>query len=87
MTNLFKRLALALVLFGLIQAAAAGPPTYKILRRHTSPGPHHQPGHPDAVLVETRANGYAYGYFGVAPRSHASRHFGFYRTYTQWSIW
>ncbi len=28
---------------------------------------------------------YAYGWFGAAPRYHASRHFGYYRDYTQWT--
>ncbi len=68
-------------------AAGAAPPTYKVLRRGESPGKHYQPGHPAAVMTESRATGYAYGYFGAPPRSHASRHFGYYRTYTQWSTW
>jgi hypothetical protein len=28
---------------------------------------------------------YAYGWFGVQPRRHWSRHFGYYRNYTQWT--
>ena len=28
---------------------------------------------------------YAYGWFGAAPKRHWSRHFGYYRDYTQWS--
>jgi hypothetical protein len=67
--------------------AQAGPPAYLILRRAESPGKFHRPGHTDAALYDTRTSGYAYGYFGVAPRAHASRHFGFYRTYTQWSTY
>ncbi len=27
---------------------------------------------------------FAYGWFGVAPRRHYSRHFGYYREFTQW---
>jgi hypothetical protein len=76
-----------LVLLFLVCSAHAEPPTYRILRRHASPAKHHHPGHPEAVMVDARASGYAYGYFGVPPRSHASRHFGYYRTYTQWSTW
>ena len=81
------QLAIALALVCLTLEAGADPPTYRILRRHESPGKHHQPGQPAVVMVESRATGYAYGYFGVTPRSHASRHFGYYRNYTQWSTW
>jgi hypothetical protein len=67
--------------------ATAEPPAYLLLRRAESPGKHYHPGYPDAASYDVRTSGYAYGWFGVAPRSHASRHFGFYRTYTQWSTW
>lgn len=66
---------------------AGEPPAYLLLRRGESPGKNHHPGHADAAMYDVRTSGYAYGYFGVAPRSHASRHFGYYRTYTQWSRW
>ena len=72
---------------GLAGTASAGPPTYLMLRRPESPGKHYQPGRPDAAMLDARTSGYAYGYFGVAPRSHASRHFGNYRNYTQWNVW
>ena len=65
----------------------AGPPSYLLLRRAESPGKHYQPGYSDAAMYDARTSGYAYGFFGVAPRSHASRHFGYYRNYTQWSTW
>jgi len=68
-------------------AAQAGPPSYLLLRTPEAPGPHHHPGYPAAITYDVRSYPYAYGWFGVAPRSHASRHFGFYRTYTQWSRW
>jgi len=68
-------------------AAQAGPPTYLMLRRPESPGKHYQPGKPDVAMLDARTSGYAYGFFGVAPRSHASRHFGINRNYTQWSFW
>ena len=67
--------------------ATAGPPSYLLLRQPESPGPHYHPGYPAAITYDVRAYPYAYGWFGVAPRSHASRHFGYYRTYTQWSRW
>ena len=67
--------------------AVAGPPAYLLLRRAESPGNHYAPGHYDAALYDARTSGYAYGFFGAAPRSHASRHFGYYRNYTQWSTW
>jgi hypothetical protein len=67
--------------------ATAGPPSYLLLRDPESPGPHLQPGYPGAKHYDVRSYGYSYGYFGVAPRAHCSRHFGIYRTYTQWSRW
>ena len=75
------------LLVGVADAAVATPPAYLILRRNASPGQHHRPGHADAAMFDARTSGYAYGYFGATPRSHASRHFGYYRTYTQWSRW
>jgi len=83
--------------YGLIALAAlatpgsrtvlAGPPAYLVLRREESPGKYHHPGHADAALYDARTSGYAYGWFGAAPRSHGSRHFGYYRTFTQWSFY
>ena len=75
----------ALALLAMSPATYAAPPAYLLLRRAESPGAHYAPGHPDAALYDVRTSGYAYGWFGAAPRSHASRHFGYYRTYTQWS--
>jgi len=68
-------------------SAWAGPPAYLLLRRAESPGKCNRPGYPDAAAYDARTSGYAYGYFGVAPRSHAARHFGYYRTYTSWATW
>ena len=65
--------------------AESAPPSYLVLRRAEAPGRHYAPGYSDAALYEARTRGYAYGWFGAAPRTHASRHFGYYRTYTQWS--
>ena len=83
----FGVLAGVLLTVGAATAVQAGPPTYLMLRRPESPGKHYQPGYPDAAMMDARTSGYAYGFFGVAPRSHASRHFGVNRNYTQWSIW
>jgi hypothetical protein len=84
----FSRVTAAIVLaVALTGSVQAGPPTYWMLRRPESPGKHYQPGKPDAAMVDARTSGYAYGFFGVAPRSHASRHFGINRNYTQWSFW
>jgi hypothetical protein len=74
------------LLFGAVSASAA-PPAYLVLRRVESPGPRHRPGHADAAMYDARTSGYAYGYFGAAPRTHASRHFGYHRVYKQWSWW
>ena len=80
---------LATVVFGcgLSELAIAGPPSYLLLRQAASPGPNHQPGYPAAQYYDARSYGYAYGYFGAAPRSHLSRHFGVNRMYTQYGSW
>lgn len=74
-------------LYPLATPALAGPPSYLLLRRPESPAPHNQPGHPVAEFYDTRTFGYAYGYFGVAPRTHWSRHYGINRAFTQFSRW
>jgi len=45
--------------------------------------PHYgyQPGHGYAVETQT----YSYGWFGAKPKPQWSRHFGYYRNYTEWS--
>jgi hypothetical protein len=65
--------------------ASAGPPGYLVLRRPEAPGNHFRPGYYDAAMYDARTSGYAYGFFGVAPRSHYSRHFGTYRNFTQFA--
>jgi hypothetical protein len=87
MTRLLPIAAAFLLLAACTHSAHAGPPAYLLLRRAESPGKHHRPGHHDAVMLAAPTSGYAYGFFGVAPRTHASRHFGVNRTYTQWSTW
>jgi len=65
----------------------AGPPSYLLLRQPESPGPHNHAGEPAAKYYDVRTDGYAYGYFGVGPRSHWSRSFGVLRMHKQWSQW
>ena len=65
----------------------AGPPSYLLLRHAETPIAGHAPVHPASVPQVVHAQGYAYGWFGACPREHAQRHFGYYRTYTQWSSW
>jgi len=88
--SLLRRISIALIVVLAVGvsgiSAWAGPPAYLLLRRPESPGQHYAAGYPDAASYDVRTSGYAYGYFGVAPRTHASRHFGYYRAYTQWSF-
>ena len=65
----------------------AGPPSYLLLRHAETVTAEHHPVHSASVPHEVQAQGYAYGWFGACPRQHAQRHFGYYRTYTQWSSW
>jgi hypothetical protein len=87
MHQLARQLLLgSLLLASLTSVAQAVPPSYLLLRRAEGPGPHNEPGKPPAYVQPVRGYGYAYGWFGAAPRAHASRSFGYYREYTQWSI-
>jgi len=79
--------AALLLAMSISQSANAGPPGYLVLRRGEAPGNHNRPGYYDAAMYDARTTGYAYGFFGVAPRSHFSRHFGVYRNYTQFAWW
>ena len=60
-------------------------PRYLILRTPTAPTKaqptrQHYSGYKTVVTGEA----YSYGYFGAAPRRHASRHTGYYNNYIQW---
>jgi hypothetical protein len=77
-------------LFGLVvscgRTVEARHPAYLVLRGPSAPTRHHptygyHPGRP--VYLETRA--YAYGWFGVKPRRHYSRHTGYFGNYREWS--
>ena len=84
---IIRLIAAVLLALSMATPVSAGPPAYLLLRRAEAPGKHYAPGYYDAAMYDTRTRGYAYGYFGVPPRSHASRHFGVYRNYTQWAAW
>lgn len=84
MRNLLCMLAFVTILTSVAQA---GPPSYLLLRQPESPGPKGKPGQAAGQYFDVRTDGYAYGYFGVGPRSHWSRHFGVNRMVTQWSRW
>ena len=63
----------------------ASHPTYLLLRTPRTPAKSHAeygytPGRPRHVV----GRGYTYGWFGVKPRRHWSRHFGYFRSYTEW---
>jgi hypothetical protein len=77
--------AAVLLATSISQPASAGPPGYLVLRRGEAPGNHNRTGYYDAAMYDARTTGYAYGFFGVAPRAHFSRHFGTYRNYTQFA--
>ena len=87
MSLVLRRIVLATLLaVGFAGSALAVPPSYLLLRRAEGPGPQHRPGKPPAYVRPVPGYGYAYGWFGAAPRAHAERSFGYYREYTQWSV-
>ncbi|QDU31509.1 hypothetical protein ETAA8_66680 [Anatilimnocola aggregata] len=63
--------------FGLFVAdvANAGHPSYWTIGRH----------HPSGAVQPLHPQGYAYGWFGAAPRPQAERQSGYYGLYRQWS--
>jgi hypothetical protein len=64
----------------------AGEPQYLIPRTTPRVITHHPlPEAKAATGQMLEAQPYAYGWFGAQPRRHWSRHFGYYRTYTEWS--
>ena len=84
------RCSIGLLLGALLAASlpadlrAAEPPTYMVLRTpRAKASPHATYGHHTGKPQEVTANGYAYGWFGAAPRNHWSRSFGTSRNYTQ----
>jgi hypothetical protein len=86
MKTLRVALLLALSAVGVAGMAAAQPPSYLILRAPTVPATQHPSqsyyqGY--GYFVQPRT--YSYGWFGVKPHPQWSRHFGYYRNYTEWS--
>ena len=86
-----KQYLLSALLIGFFMAMANGTsfaasPNYVLLRVESPSLSHHSVhGNGPNVAQTPAAQPYAYGWFGVPPRKHWSRHFGFYREYTQWS--
>jgi hypothetical protein len=65
---------------------AASPSEYVILHPNmVKMGKHGKRIYHPAEEVPAVAQGYAYGWFGAAPRNHWSRHTGYYDNYTRWS--
>jgi len=88
-TNMLRRstiLALASCVLA-VSATEAQQPTYLLLGREPANLHQHgrqlQPPPAEGVLMEPRP--YAYGWFGANPRPQWSRHFGYYRNYSEWS--
>ncbi|HUE70271.1 MAG TPA: hypothetical protein VMP01_05225 [Pirellulaceae bacterium] len=65
--------------------AEAGPPSYLLLKRASTPHALH-PGQPAGVAYAAAAHGYAYGWFGVSPRVHPERQMGGYRANIDWRL-
>jgi hypothetical protein len=86
-----QRYRTVVMLIGLLTCAMvtnvqATPPSYLILRGPVASSPHHTgqvryPGYGYAVQPQT----YSYGWFGAKPAKQWTRHFGYYRNYTEWS--
>jgi len=73
---------------GSAERAFAQSPPYVVLRTPAVRTGHGQPAPPignGPVIYPVKTRTYAYGWFGVQPRRHWSRHFGYYRNYTQWT--
>ena len=87
-----KRRAVWMLVTGLLLVAivattqAAAPPRYLLLQVDAAPIPRPNAGHQGLGSNNGQpAQPYAYGWFGASSRQHWSRHFGYYRNYTQWS--
>lgn len=66
--------------------ATAQTSEYLILRPNmVKSGKHGKRTYHPGAEVPAVAQGYAYGWFGAAPRQHWSRHTGYYNNYLRWS--
>lgn len=88
-----RRLFMLIVVLGTValvspgaDTARAGRPDHAARQNKTAAPPHLtiQPGRPGSTR-QTPATRYAYGWFGVKPRHHCVRHFGYLRDFTQWT--
>ena len=71
---------------GLLESAQASPPSYLILQGPVAPHPHHTPqGYHAGYGYAVQPQAYSYGWFGAKPARQWTRHFGYYRNYTEWS--
>jgi hypothetical protein len=83
-TTMQRLLLLGMTLSLLITSqAVAGPPSYLLLKRASTPHALHA-GEPNGVGYAAPAQGYAYGWFGVCPRVHPERQMGSYRANIDW---
>jgi hypothetical protein len=74
------------VLSAVCSLIEAGQPTYLIPRTTPAVIPQASVAHAKPATGQVlEAQPYAYGWFGVQPRRHWTRHFGYYRNYTEWS--
>ncbi|HJN12208.1 MAG: hypothetical protein QGH33_19995 [Pirellulaceae bacterium] len=83
-------LIIAVVMGGGLPAMAQTPPSYLVLRSphntvHTVRRHQSRYVQPRGYETTVHRQTYAYGWFGVAPRRHWSRHTGYYGNYWQWS--
>jgi len=75
------------LVLGLMPDTAGGQvPTYLILQAPAAPARHHAPRYSPGVAYGVTTPTYAYGWFGVRPKRHWSRSFGYSRNYTQWKL-
>jgi hypothetical protein len=83
-----RALAIVLALVAAIcftRPATAQYPPYKILQTPPSGCRQASLGNNSGIGQGVSAPAYSYGYFGVAPRKHGSRHHGYYNNYSEWS--
>ena len=70
---------------GVPTTAQAGYPSYLVLQTPPSGPRQISRGYNPGIAQGVSTPAYSYGYFGVQPREHAIRHYGFYRNYTECS--
>ncbi len=85
-TSVLVAVAFILILMITSQTAWGQHPSYLLLRTPAAPT-HHRPtyGYYPGYGFGVESRSYSYGWFGVRPRRHWTRHFGYYQNYTEWS--